>query len=56
MNDVKEVFVQVRSPKGGGLDGVSLRMFPNLKRTHEYKNFPLHKPLSFYFFAFFLIL
>jgi len=34
MNDVKEVFVQVRSPKGGALDGVSSRMFLNLRRTN----------------------
>jgi len=26
------------SPKGGPHEGVSLRVFWNLKRTHEYKN------------------
>jgi hypothetical protein len=36
---------------GGAPKGVSLRVFPNLKRMHEYKNLPLHKQLSFYFFA-----
>jgi hypothetical protein len=28
---------------------VSLRVFPNLRRTHEYRNLPSHKQLSFYF-------
>jgi hypothetical protein len=27
------------------------RMFPNLRRTHEYGNLPLRKQLSFYFLA-----
>jgi hypothetical protein len=37
---VKEVRVRVCSHEGGGAleRGVSMRLFPNLRRTHEYKN------------------
>jgi hypothetical protein len=41
--------VQVHSPEGGALEGVSLRGFPNLKRMNEYRNVPLCKQLSLYF-------
>jgi hypothetical protein len=30
---------------------MSPRVFPNLKRMHEYENLPLHKGLSFDFLA-----
>jgi hypothetical protein len=47
---VGEVPVLVCSPKEGALEGMNLMVFPNLKRTHEYKNKNLHlKQLSFYF-------
>jgi hypothetical protein len=35
---VREVRVRVCSLEGGALEGVSLRLFLNLRRTHEYKN------------------
>jgi hypothetical protein len=38
----------------GQTEAVSPRVFPNLRRTHEYENLPLHKQLSFYFLASFL--
>jgi hypothetical protein len=37
----------VCSLEGEALDGVSPRVFPNLKRMHKYKNLPLRKGLSF---------
>jgi hypothetical protein len=40
---VGEVPIRACSPEGGALDNVSLRLFPNLKRTHEYENLPLRK-------------
>jgi len=41
---------QPMSPEGRALQGMmSPRVFPNLRRTHEYRNTPLHKQLSFYF-------
>jgi hypothetical protein len=46
----------VFSPKGGAPKGMSLRVFPNLKRMHKYWNLPLPKQLSFYFLAFFPLL
>jgi hypothetical protein len=33
-------------------EGAHSRVFPNLRRMHEYNNLPLHKQLSFYFFTF----
>jgi hypothetical protein len=33
----------------GHSKGMSLRVFPNLCRTHEYENLPLFKQLSFIF-------
>jgi hypothetical protein len=46
-----EVLAPVHSPEGGPPKGVSLRLFPNLKRTHKYGNLPLCKQLSFDFFT-----
>jgi hypothetical protein len=43
--------VQVHSPEGRALQGVSPREFPNLRRMHEYRNLPLSKQLSFHFLA-----
>ncbi len=37
------------SPEGGSLKDVSMRVFPNLRRTQEYRNLPLWKQLCFYF-------
>jgi hypothetical protein len=37
------------SPKGKAFEGMSPRVFPNLRKTHKYKHHPLHKQLSFYF-------
>jgi hypothetical protein len=37
------------TPKGGAPEGVSLRVFSNLRRTYKYRNLPLHKQLFFYF-------
>jgi hypothetical protein len=37
------------SPKGGAFEGMSPRVFPNLRKTHKYQDHPLHKQLSFYF-------
>ncbi len=48
---VGEVPIRVRSLEGGALEGVSLRLFGNLRGTHKYKNLPLCKQLSFYFLA-----
>jgi hypothetical protein len=42
---VGEVPVWVGSPKQ---EGVSLRVFSNLMRTHEYRDVLTHKQLSFY--------
>jgi hypothetical protein len=33
----------MHSPEGETLKGVSLRVFPNFRRTHECENLPLHK-------------
>jgi hypothetical protein len=33
---VEEVLVQVRSPQGRAPEGVSPRVFPNIRRMHEY--------------------
>jgi hypothetical protein len=44
---VGEVPVQVGSPEGGPPAGVSLRVFPNLRRTHLYKKLHACKQLSF---------
>jgi hypothetical protein len=41
----------VRSPEGGAFEGMSLRLFGNLRGTHKYRNLPLCKQLSFYFLA-----
>jgi hypothetical protein len=38
-----EVPIQVCSLEGGALEGVSPRVFPNLRRIHEYWN---HLPLN----------
>jgi hypothetical protein len=38
----------VGSPEGGPPEGVSLRVFLNLRRTHEYRNLHTCKQLSFY--------
>jgi hypothetical protein len=35
-------------PEGGPPEGVSLRVFLNLRRTHEYGNLHTHKQLPFY--------
>ncbi len=35
------------SPEGGPPEGVSPRVFLNLRRTHEYRNLHTHKQLSF---------
>ncbi len=37
------------STEGGAPKDVSSKVFPNLRRMHEYKNLPLHKQLSFNF-------
>jgi hypothetical protein len=44
----------VCSPDGGALKGVSLMVFLYLRRTHEYKNLPFRKQLSFNFLDSFL--
>jgi hypothetical protein len=41
-------------PEGGAVEGVSLRVFPNLRRTQKYENLPLHKQLSVDFLTCFL--
>jgi hypothetical protein len=46
---VGEVLIQVCSPRGGVLEGMTPRMFLTLRRTHEYRELPLPKQLSFYF-------
>jgi hypothetical protein len=46
-----EVPIRACSPEGEALDSMSPRVFPNLKRTHEFENIPLHKGLSFDFLA-----
>ncbi len=51
---VGEVPIWVPSSKGGALEGVSLMVFPNLRKTHKYMNLPLCKQL-FWFPPFFLI-
>jgi hypothetical protein len=38
---VGEVPIRVCSLEGGALEGVSPRVFPNLRRMHEYWNLPL---------------
>jgi hypothetical protein len=43
--------IQVHSPEGRALQGVSPRELPNLRRMHKYRNLPLCKQLSFYFWA-----
>jgi hypothetical protein len=43
----------VHSPEGGALEGVTVMVFPNLRRMHENWNCPLRKQLSFYFLSFF---
>ncbi len=37
---VGEFHVGVHSLEGGALEGVSPRVFPNLRRMHEYWNLP----------------
>jgi hypothetical protein len=39
----------VCSLEGGALEGMSPRVFSNLRRTHEFKNLLLWKQFSFYF-------
>jgi hypothetical protein len=46
---VGEVLIQVCSPPGGVLEGVTPRMFLNLRRTHKYRELPLPKQVSSYF-------
>jgi hypothetical protein len=44
----------VCSPKGEAPEAVSPKVFLNIKRTHEYRNLPFRKQLSFYFLTSFL--
>jgi hypothetical protein len=37
----------VHSPEEGAPEGMSLRVFRDLRRTHEYENLLLSKQLSF---------
>jgi hypothetical protein len=41
--------LRVHSLDGGALEGMRPRVFPNFRRTHEYKTSPSVKGLSFYF-------
>jgi hypothetical protein len=51
---VGEVPVLVCSSEGGAPQGMSPKLFLNLRRTHECGNLPLCKQLSFYLLASFL--
>jgi hypothetical protein len=42
----------VHSAEEGALEGMSLRVLPDLRRTHEYENLPLRKQLSFDYLLF----
>jgi hypothetical protein len=48
---VGEVPIRACSHEQEALESMSPRVFPNLKRMHEYENLPLHKGLSFDFLA-----
>jgi hypothetical protein len=42
---VGEVLIQVCSPQGGVLEGMTPRMFLNLRRTYQYRKLPLNNSL-----------